>query len=277
MLRIRMFTAVVALFAALAALLGACQTAPAKINEVTFTAADFSFSGPDSIPAGLANVTIKNDGAELHHLQLLKLDTGKTAQDFIAELESGATALPAWAKEYGGPNAPPPGGSASAIVNLEAGNYLLICFIPSADGVPHVAKVMLKPLTVTAASGAAASEPQADVTLDLVDFGFNFSMAIKPGTHTIRINNVGAQPHEVFIAKLMPGKTAEDVINDTGSNPPPGIPMGGATVMHVGQHMFVTATFEAGSRYALFCFATDPASGAPHFALGMVQEFSVEN
>ena len=39
----------------------------------------------------------------------------------------------------------PGGGSASAILNLEAGNYLLICFIPSADGVPHVAGIAYPP------------------------------------------------------------------------------------------------------------------------------------
>jgi hypothetical protein len=40
-------------------------------------------------------------------------------------------------------------------LNLEAGTYVLACFIPSPDGVPHLAKGMLMPIQVSPVSRGA--------------------------------------------------------------------------------------------------------------------------
>ena len=40
------------------------------------------------------------------------------------------------------------GKSAEATLTLEPGNYLLTCFVPGADHVPHIAKGMSRALTV---------------------------------------------------------------------------------------------------------------------------------
>ena len=40
-----------------------------------------------------------------------------------------------------------PGGPSDVLVSLEAGQYVLLCFVTSADGVPHLAKGMMRPLT----------------------------------------------------------------------------------------------------------------------------------
>lgn len=44
-----------------------------------------------------------------------------------------------------------PGQTAEATVDLPRGEYLFICLVTSPDGVAHVLKGMVKPLTVTAA------------------------------------------------------------------------------------------------------------------------------
>ena len=65
-----------------------------QVNQVSFTAVDYGFEGPESIPAGITSITLVNQGRELHHQQLLKLPEGMTAIDLFAELESGAEGPP---------------------------------------------------------------------------------------------------------------------------------------------------------------------------------------
>lgn len=48
----------------------------------------------------------------------------------------------------GGVQAILPGVSQTGTVNLDAGTYVLICFIPNAEGVPHFALGMVRELTV---------------------------------------------------------------------------------------------------------------------------------
>jgi hypothetical protein len=107
----------------------------------------------------------------------------------------------------GGPNPPDLGGTAVATVALEPGNYAMVCFIPSADGIPHLMKGMVRPLTVTPASGPGAPEPSADMVLKLVDFGFELDGPRTAGRHTLRVENGGAQPHEVAIVRLERGRS----------------------------------------------------------------------
>ena len=67
----------------------AAPAAAASPNMVTFTATDFAFQGPDTIPAGLTMFHLAANGQDLHHLQLLKLEEGKTYADLQAALKAG--------------------------------------------------------------------------------------------------------------------------------------------------------------------------------------------
>src|ERR1041385_3566364 len=53
-------------------------------NVVTFHAKDFGYDGPAEIPAGLTTFKLVNDGPSLHHMNLVRLDSGKTIADFQA-------------------------------------------------------------------------------------------------------------------------------------------------------------------------------------------------
>jgi hypothetical protein len=263
---------------ALALLVSACQEArAAQINEVTFTARDFSFSGPDTITAGWTKLWLVNEGPDYHHIQLVKLAADKTIADLVAAL-SESPILPTWAQEYGGPNPPDAGQSIEAIVNLEVGNYALICTVPDQMGIPHVHHGMIKALTVMSASGPAAPEPVADITMDMLDFSYRLSKPLTAGQHTIRVNNVGDQSHEVFLARLAPGKGVNDLLASLAPDAPRETigwqALGGISVIEPGMHAYFTVELEPG-RYALICFAPDDASGAPHFMMGMTQEFTI--
>src|SRR5207253_6376725 len=91
--------------------------------------------------------------------------------------------------------------------------YVFVCWIPSLDGVPHVMKGMLRPLLVTPGAAApAAAEPATDVTIKLTDYDFQLSQPLTAGKHVVRVENTGAQAHEIVIAALSAGKTLQDFI-----------------------------------------------------------------
>jgi hypothetical protein len=244
-------------------------------NVVTVIASDFRFQAPAEIPAGITTFKLVNNGPSLHHIQLVKLEGGKTADDFLAALKAGGPP-PQWATEAGGPNPPEAGSATSATVALEAGNYVMLCFIPSADGIPHMMKGMVKPLTVTGSARAGAAEPAADLVMKLVDFGFELSQPLKAGRQTIRVENTGAQPHEVAIVRLEPGKQPADFFKwgEKPAGPAPGKVFGGVSGIRPGSRAFAEVDLPPGD-YALICFVPDTKNGKPHFMEGMVKQLKI--
>ena len=261
------------------ALGAAAALAPAPAPVVTITARDFAFEAPDTIAAGRTTIRLVNRGPDLHHVQLMQLGAGHTVDEFLRAVQKGAP--PAWATDVGGPNTPAPGKESAATVTLAAGNYVMLCWIPAPDGVPHIMKGMVKPITVAAPHAArvvpAAAEPAPDVSLSLTDYAFTLSQPLRAGTQTIRVRNDATQPHEILIARLAPGKTAADLLAwiHKPEGPPPGEPLGGTTGMAKGVANDLTMTFTPGE-YALICFLPDAKDGKPHFVHGMVQQVKID-
>lgn len=251
------------------------SSTPDEAAVVTVIARDFAFEAPSEIPAGLTTFRLVNRGPSLHHIQLIRLEDGKTADDLFAALKAGGP-FPRWASMAGGPNPPESGDTATATLAVEPGNYVMLCFVPSADGVPHVMKGMAAPLTVSRASVRSQPEPRADVVMKLVDFDFELSQPLTAGQHTIRVENAGAQPHEVAIVRMKPGKTPRDYA-DWGMKPvgpAPGTIFGGVSGIMPGAHAFVEVDLPAGE-YALICFVPESKDGKPHFAHGMAKLIKV--
>ena len=250
-------------------------------NVVTITTSEYAFGMPDTIPAGLTTFRLVNRGKELHHASLVRLRDGKTVADFQAGLAAAMqshTHLPSWMTFAGGPNAVTLGDTGVATETLEPGSYVFVCWIPSLDGVPHVMKGMLHPLVVTAGAIPAAAAPAADVTIKLTDYDFVLSRPLTAGKHVVRVENTGAQAHEIVIAALAPGKTLKDFIawEEGGEKGPlpTGQWLGGITTLDVGGHSQFTTTFAPGS-YLLLCFWPDAKDGKPHLMHGMGKEITV--
>lgn len=261
------------------------DTRAAKIPVVTVHAKDFAFDAPKTIPAGMTSFKLVNDGKNLHHLQIVKLEQGKTFADLQAFLKNpGPT--PAWIVSVGGPNAAVPGSTIEATLNLEAGNYVIACFIPSpGDPAPHFTKGMIQPLTVTAASGVAQAgasmvdAPTPTVHLVLKDYGFAFSKPLHAGKNVIHVMNEGPQEHEAVFVKLAPGKHISDFNTwaTTGgmNGPPPAMPVDGMAGLAKGRTGIFTANLTPGT-YGLICFAPDAKDGKEHSVHGMTSEFTVK-
>jgi hypothetical protein len=252
------------------------QTAAAP-NVVTITAREYAFEAPHQIPAGVTNFHFMVKGKEPHHGIMVRLDEGKTFDDLAAALKNPGPP-PSWAHLEGGMMIGDPVSGSHTTLNLAPGRYALICFIPSADGVPHVAKGMFAPIEVTASAASTAPEPASDVTVTLKDYDFAFSTPLTPGEHVIRVETAPGQPHEFVLVRLGEGVTAQQVIatemgQNKGSRPSYTF-VGGVAPMEGGRHAFINVRLEPGS-YALICFIPDAKDGKPHFMHGMMKEFKV--
>jgi plastocyanin len=251
--------------------------APPEPNTVTLTASDFAYNTPDTIPAGVTTFRLVNSSStEAHHAFLVKLNEGKTIQDFSAAMNNESAPVPAWAVFVGGPNAADPGSTIASTIAVDTGNYVYFCVIPGADGIPHVAKGMVKGLTVVPATGPTAPEPTADITMELHDYGFRATPAITAGRHTIKFTNAAAQNHEVVLVKLEPGMTIQDWLAaaEKMQGPLPGKLMSGISGLSPGRSGYITADFTPGE-YGLVCFVPDSKDGKPHFLHGMVTQVTV--
>jgi len=256
----------------------ATATQPPKAAPaiVTVTATDFRFDAPATAPAGAVTIHLINHGKELHQVQLIKLEDGKTAADFAKALQTPGPP-PSWIKFVGGPNGIAPGQEARATSVLAPGSYMYLCFIPSQDGVMHAAKGMVRPFEVTATSGAMAEAPAADVTITLTDYAFDSSQPLTAGAHTILVKNAGPQAHEIVLLRLPPGKKAEDFGRwaETGmKGPPPAEPLGGVGFLDKGSEGSFTADLTPGD-YGFICFVPDAKDGKPHLAHGMMKTITV--
>lgn len=254
---------------------GGWGSAPPSPNSVTVVAKEYQFDVPATIRAGLTRVTLDNQGTQVHHLIFIRLQAGKTIQEFVAAMKTEHA--PAWATFMGGPNAALPGTRSQATIDLPAGHYLVACMIPNPQGVPHLMMDMMKALTVTgSAADLVQARPAADVTVDMKDYSYTFSKPVSAGTHTIVVKNSGTQWHELEPIRLNAGKTMQDVMAwaRTLQGPPPAVLLGGISPMSPGRQAEMTIDFTPG-HYAFICFLPDAKDGQAHAAHGMVQEFDV--
>lgn len=251
--------------------------AAAAPAEVLIRARDNVFyEAPDTLTAGLTHVRLINDGPMFHHVWLVRLEDGHTVNELVEHFGKGGPA-PAWAVDVGGPNTPgAPGEETSAVLDLQPGEYALVCVIDLPDGVPHVMKGMIRQVTVVPGSGSAAALAAADIVMTLDDYSFGTDVPITPGRRTIRVENAAAQPHEVLFVKLAPGRTLDDFMKflQNPDGPPPGKVLGGTTGIATGGMNQITLDFEQGD-YALICFVPDASDGRPHLMHGMVEQIHV--
>jgi hypothetical protein len=257
-----------------AAVAAAPATAPAPAI-VTVHARDFAYDAPDTIPAGMTTFHLVNDGPGLHHLVLIRLDSAKTAADLQAAIKNPGP-LPGWAVLSGGPNGVLPKGESIAAVGLVPGNYVMVCFVDVPNGVPHFAKGMVRPLTVTPAATASAPAPAADAVVSLSDYSFALSQPLTSGRRIIKVEVAPGQPHELVLIRLGPGKTAKDLLAwmPKMHGPPPGFVVGGASPSISGSPVYVSVDLTPG-KYVLICFLSDGKDGKPHFMHGMIQTVDI--
>jgi len=263
-----------ALASILALVLAGCsmpEEAPAP-SSLTFTSDGSSISGPSQAEEGWTRIVFVNDGPGIDQAALYRLDADRGVEEFRAALALGEA--PSWAVAAGGVAGAMPGARAVALVQLEPGTHVVGSFIPGADGVPGAAKGLLASFDVVGREGPLPREPTSDAEMTMVDFGYNAS-ALGKGMHSVRVANEGSQPHEAVLVALAPGADVEAFLAAMGpgaEGPPPGAVVGGLAPIAPGGHGYIELELAEGG-HAWICFVEDPASHAPHFALGMTDPF----
>lgn len=246
-------------------------------SVVLVTANEFSFTMPDTIVGGVSTFRLTDAGMEPHHLMMVRLDGGHTVDDLMAAMSSPTAPMPEWAVFVGGPNSPTPGSTEATevTVELEPGNYVALCMVPSPDGVPHVAKGMIHPFVVVAPD-SSGTPPRADVEMSLVDYDYPMDEPIRAGRRVIRVTNDAGQPHEVLFVRFDEGQSMEQLVawEQNMEGPMPATLVGGTAPMGPGAVNYITADFQPGE-YGLICFVPDAGDGRPHTMHGMIKTITV--
>ncbi len=244
---------------------------------VTVRARDFAFDAPAEISAGRVTFKLVNEGPDLHHVQLIRFTDGKSLADLQQALKTPGP-FPSWAKEAGGPNAVDPGHEGTATLDLEPGEYAIVCFVDTPDHVPHMMKGMTHALRVVPAAQGAPASPQApaDLVITMSSYAFDFSDSIRAGRRSIDVVVTGDQPHEMAIIRLAPDKTIDDLMKwgATYEGPLPGEALGGVSGTLAGTRQRIAVDFTPGN-YVLLCFVPDAMDGKPHLLHGMMRSLTV--
>ncbi len=250
-------------------------TAPAEPAVVTITARDFAFTMPDTIQSGMTKIVLVNEGPNIHHAQLFRLEGGKTLADLEAALKAGGPP-PSWAVDMGGPNPPPTGGSTSTVQQLEPGNYVVLCFVDLPDRVPHFTKGMVKGFVVAPGTSNAVA-PTPTVTMTVADYSFTTDTALTAGRQMVKVVNNGPQSHEVIVIKLDSAKTLDDFMKfmETYKGDLPAEPVGGIASVRPGTTNYFEVNLSPGE-YVLICFVSDSKDGKPHVSHGMLQRLTIQ-
>ncbi|HVM45008.1 MAG TPA: hypothetical protein VM582_03645, partial [Candidatus Thermoplasmatota archaeon] len=233
-----------------------------------------AFVGPATATAGWTAVTLHNDGMAPHIMPMYFLGE-HTLDDFVQAMSSGEE--PDWAVPVGGVGVATPFQTATVIMELQEGNYAIVCFFEG-----HHLRGMYRQLTVEhpdehdeVGEHPELPAPTANYTIELNDFAFVVPN-MTAGTHVIRVVNNGEQPHEAPLIRLNENTSMQQFLAaiENPQGPPPGAGVGGVNVLAPGAEAYFVVDLVAGD-YGLVCFVTSPEHGAPHIALGMVAQFSV--
>jgi hypothetical protein len=248
---------------------------------VTLIATDYTYEAPDTVSAGFTVFRLVNRGDEFHGATIVRLEAGKTLSEYVdaygvAQRTRGAR--PVWAKFRGGPYAPPHAES-TATLDLEPGSYAWVCFVPGGEGRAHLLSHRQAHAFVVRPRGKtppASSAPEPTASLRLLDFSFQFGATLTTGKHTVKVENVGVEPHHVLMFKLAPRKTMEDYQawmqrNMQGESPVTFV--SAMAELSTGAVAYMDADLSAGE-YVLVCLITG-RDEVSHAAKGMLQHIRI--
>jgi plastocyanin len=114
-------------------------------TTVSVTMLDFSFEmSQTTVPANtLLAFEIENAGTYPHEFVVVQLPGGITVEEALADPALGESVV-----FLGGAFAEPAGVTYMGLNGLEPGEYTVVCFVDTPDGIPHVMRGMVATLTV---------------------------------------------------------------------------------------------------------------------------------
>ena len=235
-------------------------------------ASDKGVTALQTAEPGAIEIRFTNTGKQDHSAQIVRLDDGHTAAEGKAAGEAWGEKgkpLPEWLSFHGGVGSVPGGESATAVADLEPGDYAI--FDIEGQGEQSFAE-----FTVEGDDGDDL--PETDGRVEAREYSFTGS-DLTAGRGQILFENAGEQPHHLIAAPIKPGKSIGDVRNfvknEKGEPPIEEAKTFVSAIVSGGSSAVIDVDLQAGD-YALVCFVPDAAGGPPHAVKGMVSAASVE-
>lgn len=265
----------------------ACAPAPApepgseRIIEIV--AREYAFQAPDTVDPGKATLALRNEGAVLHEMILMKLNAGVTVkqvhdaylrdESFRPFLDGGNAVLFAEAGDTG---------TGRISHDFTPGSdYVLWCNFRDNDGAPQHARLgMFKPIHVRAAPVVARSSVAGQLTIETGDYHFRAPDTVAAGVTELRMRNTGTQRHEVslslikagaqasfFFEQFLKGANVDSLYDDDGAI---------LTAWPADENTSaLRVDFLPGRTYVLVCEFKDTPTSPPHTSLGMFKAIEV--
>lgn len=247
-------------------------------------------TGPESYAGtGYVELTLHNRGPEPYDIVVIRLGEGKVAEDYtnalgalIATFQAGGDTVAAFAalaeagSSLGGVLAEA-GASGTVGFVFEPGSYLLSGSCSSCPPNLQLASLVIE-------DGPRAEAPAPDVSVAMMDFHFSgVPSELEAGPKVWEVANTGVQGHLIILVELAEGVTLEEFAawletpesRDGGVPETLGAEVPGGHYIDPGGRYFETIDLSPG-RYVVLCPVPDPASGQPHYHLGMMQTLDVE-
>lgn len=254
--------------------------------ELEFTTSAFT-GMPETLDAGRYLIIVHAEPTEEEWAlgpMFVQLPDGVTIEDIMAIDPSTLEGPPEWFYEAnvpGGPNVLAATGASVAygIIDLLPGEWFVA---GSGLSQPPMA------FTVTGEMPADLAEPEADATFTIGEMVIDLTDgALTVGENVVKVENVGAQPHFVELAKVPDGTKAENIealIATWMGGTPEAEPVAEEDFTFVGYSgdqsgdtvQWVVMTLPEPGTYAATCWIPDPETMMPHAAMGMYAVFEVE-
>jgi hypothetical protein len=208
--------------------------------------------------AGLVAMRFVNRGHAVHEVDLAQMKKGVRLSDVRAALhgpngEAAASKLLVHPeRSITGPDLLSPGMAETVYAPLRAGRYVVVCFLPGADGMSHAMMGMLGAMHVLPAAGRVTA-PHHDGTVRLTDHRILLPKGFRNGG-TYKVTNTGTRPHNITLARLRGGATLMKAFSCVGqsfaTNSPidhcPASFVGGISDLAAGHSAYLRITFARG-------------------------------
>lgn len=120
---------------------------------IVYVGREYLFSGPSTVASGSVQVTLRNAGREFHNLTVARVPDGvvvPTDVNRLSELLFGTTIGERSAPTViGGIHAADPGATATAVIDLTPGQYVVACDIADNQANFHYQRGMIMTLVAT--------------------------------------------------------------------------------------------------------------------------------
>ncbi len=231
-------------------------------------------TAPDSLRPGWTRLHV-DEVSDTHIVVAFRVPETLTSDEqraFVAALDS-APATPSPGVAIGGAEV---GARGDVIVHFIPGTYMLACVRRGEDGHRHASAgehAVLHVRPATAADSAFAAPPAGTAALQLADFAYVGAEHWAPGAQMVRLENTGKQDHQLRLARLRDGASAQSWMTADDPNTV-ATTVAGVARVGPGEVAYLPVNVTPGT-YIAYCLVADANTRQPHVELGMLRTISV--